>query len=109
VDEAALGFDVDGDGTLATATEVALATHYAGDASDVALAFQQFPAGTELMHSVRYLDVDDSGRVVASPRMKELRYMRKVSVLGPQRDREPLRRRAPREAAGGAAELHPTR
>ncbi len=81
VDEAALGFDVDGDGRLATATEVALATHYAGDASDVALAFQQFPAGTELMHSVRYLDVDDGGRVVASPRMKELRYMRKVSVL----------------------------
>jgi hypothetical protein len=81
VDELQLGFDVDGDGALGTATEVVRGARYAGDAADVALAFQQFPAGTEIMHSVRYLGVDDQGRVVPSTRMKELRYMRKVSVL----------------------------
>ena len=81
VDERELGFDVDADGTLRTATEVVRGEHYAGDAAHVAIAFQQFPEGTELMHSVRYLSVDESGRVVGSARMKELRYMRKMSVL----------------------------
>jgi hypothetical protein len=86
VDEAALGTDVDGDGELGTATRVVASEHYVGDATDVALKFQQFPTGTELMHSVRYLGVDDAGRVHLPRRMKELRYMRKVSAL----DREVL-------------------
>lgn len=81
VNEREIGFDVDGDGRLGTATEVMRSTHYAGDAAEVQLAFQQFPAGTEIMHSVRYLGVDADGSVVPSRRMKELRYMRKVRVL----------------------------
>jgi hypothetical protein len=36
-----------------------------------------FPRGTEFLHSVRYLDVDESGAVVLAARMKELRYARK--------------------------------
>jgi hypothetical protein len=36
-----------------------------------------FPRGTEFLHSVRYLDVDESGEVVLAARMKELRYARK--------------------------------
>ncbi len=81
VDEATLGVDVDRDGRLGTATEVVRGTHYVGDASEVPIAFQQHPAGTELMHSVRYLALDAEGRVVPSRRMKELRYMRKVNVF----------------------------
>jgi hypothetical protein len=81
VDERQLAFDVDGNGVLSTATTVLRGSHYAGDAGAVALAFEQFPQGTELMHSVRYLGLDDRDRVTISMRMKELRYMRKVNVL----------------------------
>jgi hypothetical protein len=81
VDERPLAFDVDGDGVLSIATHVRRGSHYAGDAGLVPLAFEQFPQGTELMHSVRYLGLDDGDRVTLSRRMKELRYMRKVNVL----------------------------
>ncbi len=44
-----------------------------------------FPLGTEFLHSVRYLDVttDEGGQplVTMAPRMKELRYARKVAWL----------------------------
>lgn len=36
------------------------------------------PAGTEFLHSVRYLDVNE-GSVSMAPRLKELRYAKKVS------------------------------
>ena len=42
-----------------------------------------FPLNTEFLHSVRYLDVDASGAVVMAPRMKELRYTKKVRWLSP--------------------------
>ena len=92
LDEAALGVDLDRDGRLATATRVAFAfdprhgvsMHYAGRAGveqaagRVHLAAGLFPEGTELVHSVRYLDVDGRGEVVPAARMKELRYAVKV-------------------------------
>jgi hypothetical protein len=81
VDEAALGADVNGDGDTSVVTEVVRSEHYVGDASDVAVSFQQFPTGTELMHSVRYVGVRDDGAIFAPKRMKELRYMRKVNAL----------------------------
>lgn len=81
VDERALDLDVDGDGALASATYVRRRSHYVGDARPVAVAFEQFPQGTELMHSVRYLGLNDRDEVVIATRMKELRYMRKVNVL----------------------------
>ena len=80
IDETALKQDVDGDGKLGTVTTVTKGSHYVGDASDVALSFQQFPQGTEIMHSVRYLGVDGD-RIFVPRHMKELRYMRKVGVL----------------------------
>jgi hypothetical protein len=90
-DEAALGVDLDKDGTLGTATLITYDwapleqrhMHYVGqaaaaqDAAQVHLAAGLFPEGTEFLHSVRYLDLDANGTVVASPRMKELRYSRK--------------------------------
>jgi hypothetical protein len=93
-DEQSLGSDLDGDGTLGTATRVAFVWppkqgrpfHYVGKAAE--LDAQQdgwpvaglFPRGTEFLHSVRYLDVVD-GRVGMAARMKELRYMRKLRWL----------------------------
>lgn len=81
VDEAKLGVDLDGDGTLGIARQVERASHYVGDARDVPVTLHQFPQGTELMHSVRYLGLDEEDRVVVPRRMKELRYMRKVNAL----------------------------
>lgn len=81
VDEAPLGVDLDGDGTLGRAREVRRLSHYVGDARGIAVTAHQFPQGTELMHSVRYLGLDAEDRVVVPRRMKELRYMRKVNVL----------------------------
>ncbi len=81
VDEAALGVDLDGNGILSTATQVLKSSHYVGDARESALSFQQVPQGTEIMHSVRYLGLDERDRVLVPKRMKELRYMRKVNVL----------------------------
>jgi hypothetical protein len=93
-DERALGVDLDGDGALGEARKVAFvwppakdrSFHYVGRASALAGAkggvpvAGLFPAGTEIVHSVRYLDVA-GGEVRMAARMKELRYMRKVRYL----------------------------
>ena len=89
-DEESVGRDLDQDGVLAQATVVrfrhtpgAPTMNYVGRAAAIAeenrfrIAPGLLPAGTELAHSVRYLDVVD-GRVRMAARMKELRYMRKA-------------------------------
>ncbi len=38
-----------------------------------------FPKGTEILHTVRYLEPGDDGRVVMAARLKELRYLKKTS------------------------------
>lgn len=116
-DEKTLGVDLDGDGQLGQATRV----HYAWDplagrnmswvgrarleqaAGKVHLAAGLYPEGTEFLHSVRYLAVDASGQVRAAPRMKELRYARKLGWLS----YSDLRHDAGREAR--EAELNPNR
>lgn len=98
VDESALGLDVDLDGRLARADHVAFDAapgdagttrmHYAGVAGDeeraghFPIAAGLFPLGTEFFHTVRYLDVDANGVATMAPRMKEVRYAKKVSFLG---------------------------
>ena len=81
VDERTFNTDLDMNGVLDTATKVVRRSHYIGDASDVALTFQQLPTGTEFMHSVRYVGVDSEGATFIPPRMKELRYMVKVNTF----------------------------
>jgi hypothetical protein len=77
VDERLLGFDLDGDGALGMATRIRkLPPHYVGDAATLPVVAGSYPLGTELLHSVRYLDPDAPTQMAA--RMKELRYMRKV-------------------------------
>lgn len=81
VDERLLDFDLDGDGAVRAGTTRIrrLPPHYAGAAAHVAVVAQAYPPGTELLHSVRYLDPDAPTLMAA--RMKELRYMKKIAEL----------------------------
>lgn len=92
VDEAALGVDLDRDGRLGTARRIAFAfaplegvsMHYVGragllqDRDEAPLAAGLYPLGTEFLHTVRYIDLDDAGGITMAVRMKEVRYMRKT-------------------------------
>lgn len=42
------------------------------------LAAGLYPEGTEFVHTVRYLDINESGKIQLSPRIKELRYSQKT-------------------------------
>lgn len=91
-DEAALGVDLDKDDTLGTATLVRYdwapleGRHmsYVGRAKDLQeagelhLAAGLYPEGTAFLHSVRYVGEGDDGDTALSPRMKELRYGKKL-------------------------------
>ncbi|NOU27319.1 MAG: hypothetical protein HOO96_05365 [Polyangiaceae bacterium] len=101
-DERAEGVDLDADGHLGTAHRVAFVwppkapLHYLGRAGSLQPATAGlFPQGTELLHTLRYLDVRN-GRVVPAARMKEVRYMQKVRWLG-YADLELLQAREARE------------
>jgi len=93
VDETAYGVDLNRDGTLGTAEKVAYDwaplkgrdMSYVGaakalqDAGEAPLAAGLYPVGTEFLHTVRYVDIDDAtGEVKMAPRMKEVRYMVKT-------------------------------
>ncbi len=94
VDEARYGIDLDKDGRISTADHVAYDwaplegrnMAYVGRAGDLQaagkapLAAGLYPLGTEFVHTVRYVDVDDDTAAIRlSNRLKELRYMRKTS------------------------------
>ncbi len=80
IDEHAGGIDLDGDGRLATATRVVgLPAHFAGAASKVTVQRSLYPAGTEFLHTVRYLDPERPG--MSALRMKEVRYAKKTGEL----------------------------
>jgi hypothetical protein len=77
IDERVVGVDLNGDGELAITNTVLPRSHYVGDASEIELAYMLYPESTEFLHTVRYLGISDDGRIYNSPRMKEVRYMRK--------------------------------
>jgi hypothetical protein len=80
IDETASGIDLDGDGELGTATKiVGLPSHFTGAAAEVAVVRGLYPAGTEMLHTVRYLDPEKPG--FAATRMKEVRYAQKTDFL----------------------------
>ena len=81
VSEIAAGVDLDRDGTIAPAvTRVrGLPDHYVGGARAVKVRRYLYPEGTELLHSVRYVDPDSP--TLLARRMKELRYARKAESL----------------------------
>lgn len=92
VNESFMGnVDLDKDGKIGTASVVKYDwaplenrfMYYVGQAlkaqrrGEVHLAAGLYPEGTEFLHTVRYIDVDDSGNNLLSARMKEVRYARK--------------------------------
>ena len=92
-DEQTLGVDLDKDGVLMTADHIAYdwaptegrSMSFVGKARQlqsegkVTPAAGLFPYGTEFLHSVRYIDTLPGGGIAMAPRMKELRYARKVT------------------------------
>lgn len=93
VDETALKVDLDKDGKLGSAGVVRYDwaplkkryMSYVGlaraeqAAGRLHLAAGLFPEGTEFLHSVRYLDLDEHGNATMAARLKELRYAAKKS------------------------------
>lgn len=81
LNERAVGIDLDKDGHLRERVTriIGLPRRYAGLAKDVAVRRWIHPAGTEYLHSVRYVDPDATD--LRSARMKELRYARKIREL----------------------------
>jgi len=78
VNELVLNIDVNQDGKLTkSVTKIARSSHYVGDARAVPLAHMLYPEGTEFLHTVRYIGVDEDGTIYNAPRMKEVRYMKK--------------------------------
>ncbi|WP_319381032.1 hypothetical protein [Thiomicrorhabdus sp.] len=81
VDETQIGLDLDGDGNLGMTSKILQRTNYVGQAQNEEVVDMLYPLGTEFLHSVRYVGVDDQGNISPSPRMKELRYMKKTRFM----------------------------
>jgi hypothetical protein len=80
LEEAVVCADLNNDGDQAdTVTRIeGRPQTYVGQAAGVSVHAMLYPEGTEFLHSVRYLGVDDAGGIFTPPRMKEVRYMRKI-------------------------------
>jgi len=82
VDERVLKRDLDKDGSLSLTTDIRDVVFYTGQAEKLASFKHMYPAGTEFLHTVRYVGVDEAGNIGVSTRMKEVRYMRKWRSYG---------------------------
>lgn len=88
IDERKYGVDLDKDGDLSIANKIAFAynprnnvdMYYIGMANKkkYKIAAGLYPKGTEFLHTVRYIDVDESKNIKMAQRIKELRYGVKV-------------------------------
>lgn len=81
LDETAAARDLDGDGRIggSITTLRGLPRHYVGAAHSLPVVRGQYPAGTELLHTLHYLDPRDPD--FKATRIKEVRYARKGQVL----------------------------
>ncbi len=78
VDESRVGKDLDGDGKLGVIERITRLDSYVGQAANHFLQPGTYPPGTEFLHTVRYVGVDERGEIGPSTRMKEVRYLKKV-------------------------------
>ncbi|OYY31424.1 MAG: hypothetical protein B7Y52_01755 [Sulfurovum sp. 28-43-6] len=101
VDEQKYGLDLDKNGILGKASKIVylwvkprydsktqklsdFSMSYVGLAKEKLSANTYFiapglyPKGTEFLHTVRYLGMDDKGRLLMTPRIKEVRYAKKT-------------------------------
>ncbi len=60
------------------------AEYYLGDASAIRISYMLYPQGTEFLHTVRYIGIDEDLKVFNAPRMKEVRYMKKAKFKSPE-------------------------
>jgi hypothetical protein len=81
LDEKSLEADLDGDGKLGPTTRIARPKHYLGAAADEGVTPFLYPAGTEFLHTVRYVGASENGAIYLPPRMKEVRYMVKRTFV----------------------------
>ncbi|HIQ28793.1 MAG TPA: hypothetical protein EYH42_09910 [Sulfurovum sp.] len=89
IDEKKYGVDLNKDGNLSKANQITFdydplnGKHmsYVGLAKKKGhkIAAGLYPEGTEFLHSVRYIDIDEKSGIKMASRMKELRYGKKVN------------------------------
>ena len=80
-DEKVIGRDLNRDGKLSEIARVRDISDWVGAASGRHIDDYVYPAGTEFLHTVRYLQVDSRGEVGVSTRIKEVRYIKKWKDL----------------------------
>lgn len=81
IDERKVGEDIDGDGKLGIVRKLDTFTSWVGAARGFHIAPSFYPEGTEFLHTVRYVGIDEQGGIGPSRRMKEVRYMRKAFTI----------------------------
>lgn len=84
LDESRVGKDLNGDGRETVIQEVTEVDQYVGQAENFFIDTYLYPEGTEFLHTVRYVGIDDKGDLYIPQRMKEVRYMRKWNSLAKQ-------------------------
>lgn len=85
ISEIKLNMDLNNDGQFTLVERIDRQDNYLGDAQHIALSHQLYPQGTEFLHTVRYIGVNDEGQIYNAPRLKELRYMKKHNFKSTQR------------------------
>ncbi|MEW8027166.1 MAG: hypothetical protein AB2806_05440 [Candidatus Thiodiazotropha sp.] len=83
VDENSFCSDLNGDGQLGVIDEITRPDAYVGNATDVSVTPMLYPEGTEFLHTVRYVGLDEAMSIAIPARMKEVRYMRKHTFFTP--------------------------
>lgn len=79
IDENKVCQDLDNNGLLEVVERIQSRDFYVGDASTVPVTKMLYPQGTEFLHTVRYVGLDQAGSIMTPARMKEVRYMKKHS------------------------------
>ena len=77
IDERKVGSDLNNDKELKMINKITQLDQYVGKAKPHFLQRGTYPQGTEFLHTVRYLGINEAGRIQQSRRMKEVRYMKK--------------------------------
>jgi hypothetical protein len=80
VNEIATSVDLDNDGELGTARRINRLESWVGAAAGSFIDTHLYPQGTEFLHTVRYVGIDEDGGIGVSTRMKEVRYLRKSRI-----------------------------
>ena len=81
IDEKQVGKDLNGDNQLSVVTEITQVEKYVGNAKNAYIDTHLYPKGTEFLHTVRYVGIDEEGNLYNPKRMKEVRYMKKWRIF----------------------------